>query len=62
MISGVQADAFVEAHGVGARLTIRKAAMRDIPPILELINGYAAKGSCFRAQSSKCRRRSAILR
>lgn len=44
MISGVQADAFVESRGAAARLTIRKAAMRDIPPILELINGYAAKG------------------
>ncbi len=44
MISGVQADAFVEARGASTRLTIRKAAMRDIPPILELINGYAAKG------------------
>ena len=43
MISGVQSDAFVESQG-GARLTIRKATMRDIPPILDLINGYAAKG------------------
>ena len=43
MISGVQSDAFVESHG-SARLTIRKATMRDIPPILELINGYAASG------------------
>ena len=44
MISGVQADAFVEAHGPAQRLTIRKAVMRDIPLILDLINGYAAKG------------------
>jgi len=44
MISGVQADAFVEAHGAPGRLDIRKAVMRDIPPILDLINGYAAKG------------------
>jgi amino-acid N-acetyltransferase len=43
MISSVRADAFVESPG-DAGLTIRKAAMRDIPPILELINGYAAKG------------------
>jgi len=43
MISSVRADAFVESAG-DAGLTIRKAAMRDIPPILELINGYAAKG------------------
>jgi amino-acid N-acetyltransferase len=44
MISSVQSDAFVEARGPAARLNIRKAAMRDIPAILELINGYAAKG------------------
>ena len=30
-------------HKNGA-LTVRKAAMRDIPSILDLINGYAAKG------------------
>src|ERR1051325_1185858 len=43
MISAVRADAFVES-AEAARLTIRKAAMRDIAPILDLINGYAAKG------------------
>jgi amino-acid N-acetyltransferase len=43
MISSVQADAFVESSG-GARLAVRKAVMHDIPPILELINGYAAIG------------------
>jgi amino-acid N-acetyltransferase len=45
MISSVQAEDFVEAQA-GARLplTVRKAVMRDIPPILDLINGYAAKG------------------
>jgi amino-acid N-acetyltransferase len=43
MISSVQADAFVESTA-GARLTVRKALMRDIPPILQLINGYAARG------------------
>src|ERR1051325_10272944 len=43
MISAVRADAFVES-AEAARLTIRKAAMRDIRPILDLINGYAAKG------------------
>jgi amino-acid N-acetyltransferase len=45
MISSLHADDFVESTG-GAppRLTVRKAAMRDIPPILDLINGYAAKG------------------
>jgi len=44
MISGVYADAFVEAQAGGAALEVRKAAMRDIPRILDLINGYAAKG------------------
>jgi amino-acid N-acetyltransferase len=44
MISGVRADAFVEAPGRGAGLTVRKAVMHDIQPILNLINGYAAKG------------------
>ena len=44
MISSVRADAFVEAPASGARLTVRKAVMHDIPPILALINGYAAKG------------------
>ncbi len=44
MISGVQADAFVESAPSGKKLTVRKAVMHDIPPILSLINGYAAKG------------------
>ena len=44
MISSVRADAFAENPGAGRRLTVRKALMRDIPPILALINGYAAKG------------------
>lgn len=43
MISGVYADAFSDS-ATGLDLTIRKAVMHDIPPILELINGYAAKG------------------
>jgi amino-acid N-acetyltransferase len=43
MISSVQADAFAESSGA-SRLTVRKALMRDIPPILALINGYAARG------------------
>jgi amino-acid N-acetyltransferase len=43
MISSVRADAFSESAPV-AGLLVRKAAMRDIPPILALINGYAAKG------------------
>jgi amino-acid N-acetyltransferase len=45
MISSLQADAFVESQGrASLPLTVRKAGMRDIPPILELINGYAARG------------------
>ena len=44
MISAVRADAFVDSPLPGPRFTVRKAAMRDIPPILDLINGYAAKG------------------
>ncbi|HUB34580.1 MAG TPA: N-acetyltransferase [Bryobacteraceae bacterium] len=60
MINGLFADAFVDATAVEeagngrkaesrptkdtARLSVRKAAMRDIPRILDLINGYAANG------------------
>jgi amino-acid N-acetyltransferase len=44
MISSLQADAFTESLELGSRLSVRKAAMHDIPPILALINGYAAKG------------------
>src|SRR5581483_7596109 len=45
MISGVYEDAFVEQEIMGKLpLAVRKAGMRDIPPILDLINGYAAKG------------------
>ena len=44
MISSIQADAFFEIPGAARHLTVRKARMRDIPPILALINGYAAKG------------------
>jgi len=43
VISSVQADAFVESP-VTSGLVVRKAIMRDIPLILDLINGYAAKG------------------
>jgi len=45
MISSLQADAFVESRGgASLPLTVRKAVMRDIAPILDLINGYAGKG------------------
>jgi amino-acid N-acetyltransferase len=44
MISGVHADAFAETQGIQPKLSARKAVMHDIPLILNLINGYAAKG------------------
>ncbi|MGA2268393.1 MAG: GNAT family N-acetyltransferase [Bryobacteraceae bacterium] len=44
MISSLRADAFVESSTARGRLAVRKAVMHDIPPILDLINGYAAKG------------------
>ena len=44
MISSLQADAFVECLEAAPLLDVRKAVMHDIPPILDLINGYAAKG------------------
>ena len=44
MISGLRADAFVEPAAGGQKLTVRKAVMHDIRPILDLINGYAARG------------------
>ena len=44
MISGLRADAFVESSTAKGGLLVRKAVMHDIPPILDLINGYAAKG------------------
>jgi amino-acid N-acetyltransferase len=44
MISAVRADSFIESKRSGDVLTVRKAVMHDIRPILELINGYAAKG------------------
>jgi amino-acid N-acetyltransferase len=48
MISSVREDAFVEepvSEGAPAiPLTVRKARMCDIGPILDLINGYATKG------------------
>ncbi len=44
MISGVYADSFLESASSAQRLTVRKAVMHDIGPILNLINGYAARG------------------
>ncbi len=43
MISALRADAFLEVPGA-PEMTVRKAVMHDIPLILDLINGYAAKG------------------
>ncbi|HLY20006.1 MAG TPA: N-acetyltransferase [Bryobacteraceae bacterium] len=44
MISGLTEDTIAEHPGPHRDLVVRKAAMHDIAPILELINGYAAKG------------------
>jgi amino-acid N-acetyltransferase len=44
MISALREDAFVERPFAAVGLTARKAVMRDIPSILSLINGYAARG------------------
>jgi amino-acid N-acetyltransferase len=45
MISSLQSDAFAESkNGAPLQIRVRKAVMRDIPPILDLINGYAVKG------------------
>ncbi|MFB3826755.1 MAG: N-acetyltransferase [Bryobacteraceae bacterium] len=44
MISGITPEHVAEAAHPRLELTARKAAMRDISPILTLINGYAKKG------------------
>jgi amino-acid N-acetyltransferase len=44
MISSVTAEYFTEQGTPAGPLEVRKAGMHDIAPILELINGYAAKG------------------
>jgi amino-acid N-acetyltransferase len=44
MISGLTADCVREPAVPGISLTVRKAVMSDIGPILDLINGYAARG------------------
>jgi len=46
MISSVTAEYFTEQEqkSPAGRFEVRKARMCDIAPILELINGYAAKG------------------
>ncbi len=44
MISGLTADAVMEPLILPRDLVVRKGGMHDIGPILDLINGYAAKG------------------
>ena len=44
MISALMEDAVAPALISRPDLSVRKAAMRDIDPLLDLINGYAAKG------------------
>jgi amino-acid N-acetyltransferase len=44
MISGLTADAVIETGAIRPELTVRKAGMGDIQPIVDVINGYAAKG------------------
>jgi amino-acid N-acetyltransferase len=44
MISSVTAEDFRELGAAPVELEVRKAAMRDIAPILDLINSYAARG------------------
>jgi len=44
MISSLQNDALVEVRG-HMHVDVRKARMSDIAPMLELINGYAARGT-----------------
>jgi amino-acid N-acetyltransferase len=44
MISAITTEQEFGTEQSDARVQIRKAAMRDIPNLLELINSYAAKG------------------
>jgi amino-acid N-acetyltransferase len=44
MISGLTADSLLEPPLGDSPVKVRKAAMHDIQPILDLINGYAANG------------------
>lgn len=44
MISSLTADCMVETAAPAVDLEVRKAVMGDIAPILDVINGYAAKG------------------
>ncbi|HUL46638.1 MAG TPA: GNAT family N-acetyltransferase, partial [Steroidobacteraceae bacterium] len=44
MISSIRSDALVEPQQAQIPVEVRKARMSDIAPLLELINGYAARG------------------
>jgi len=44
MISALTADAVMNPTSSNRNIEVRKASMQDIPPLLELINGYAARG------------------
>ncbi len=44
MISGLTADSVRDVPAANSLVELRKAGMRDIQPILNLINSYAAKG------------------
>src|SRR5579885_2207210 len=44
MISALTPDAVLTPSSSNRNIEVRKASMQDIPALLELINGYAAKG------------------
>lgn len=44
MISGLTTESEFELAGRAVPLTVRKADMRDVAPLLDLINGYAVRG------------------
>src|SRR3954462_11081677 len=44
MISALTHDAVAYPTSSNKHIEVRKASMQDIPALLELINGYAAKG------------------
>ncbi|HEY3838383.1 MAG TPA: N-acetyltransferase [Bryobacteraceae bacterium] len=44
MISALTVDSVLDSPMMDGSVTVRKAAMKDIQPILDLINSYAAKG------------------
>jgi len=44
MISGLTLDSVAPSTSSNKNIEVRKASMQDIPNLLDLINGYAAKG------------------